>query len=446
MYRHIYKNRYNVYSMVIMSKNKKTDLSREWYKLDNAATLFGLVTSANNTCIFRLEAVLKHPVNITKLQSALDIIIERFPYYRVNLMPGVFWHYWNTNMLKPQIITDSIYPCEKMPITKNGIFPYRVRAFKNMVAVEFHHSITDGAGGLIFLKSLIAQYLRHKGIAVPKTEDIFEPDQVPEPTEYEDAYKRYYKKTIPSPTKQSRVFKFPYRIIYDKPYIRTRSELSIEDITTVSKRMKISITELLIAVLLESMQDILFTVKHPGGRIKLKPIRVLIPVNLRNIYKTNTMRNFTLYVNPEIDPRLGRYNFDDIVKVVYHYMRSEINDKFINKQIKRNVRAELHPLIRITPLFLKKFLLRIVYKYLKSNVNNAVFSNLGKIHVPAEMEKEVEAFQFFLPPAKDGTICLSMTGYRDKLFINFGRTHREPDIERLFFRKLVNLGVKVKIK
>lgn len=429
-----------------MATNEKTNLIREWYRLDNAATLFSLVTSERNPGIFRLEAVLKHPVNINKLQLALDNIIERFPYYRVNLLPGVFWHYWNTNLLKPLIISDSENPCEGMPITKNGIFPYRVRAHKNMVAVEFHHSITDGAGGLIFLKSLIAEYLRYKGIAVSKAKDIFEPDQIPELTEYEDAYKRYYKETAPSPTKQTKVFKFPYKIIHDKSYIRIRAELPIEDIAAASKKMKISITELVTAVLLESMQDILFSVPQPGSRRKLRPIRVMVPVNLRNMYKTSTMRNFSLYVSPQIDPRLGRYNFDDIVKVVYHYMRSEIDEKFINKQIKRNVRVELHPLLRVTPLFLKKVLLRIAYNLLYSNVNNAVLSNLGKIDVPAEMEKEVEEFQFFLTPNKDGTICLAMTGYKDKLYMNFGRAYREPDIEKLFFRKLVNLGIRIKIK
>jgi hypothetical protein len=424
----------------------KTDMVREWYRLDNAAALYSLVSSPNNTCIFRLEAVLKHPVAINKLQAALDTIIERFPYYRVNLLPGVFWHYWNTNLRKPQIISDSEYPCEEMPITKNGIFPYRVRALKNTVAVEFHHSITDGTGALIFLKSLVAEYLRYKGIDIPGSEGIFEPDQTPGLTEYEDAYKRYYKGIIPSPSKQSRVYQFPYRIMHDKLYIRTRAALSVKDIISVSRKKGVSITELLTAVLLESLQDILFTIPPAGGRKKLRPLRVLVPVNLRNMYETATMRNFTLYVNPEIDPRLGRYNFDDIVKAVYHYMRSEVNEKFINKQIKRNVRAELHPLLRVTPLFLKKIFLRIAYKFLNSNVNNAVLSNLGKINVPAAMEKEVEEFQFFLPPNKDGTICLAVTGYLDKLYLNFGRVHREPDIERLFFRKLVHLGIRVKIR
>ncbi|MBN2535632.1 MAG: hypothetical protein JXB88_22330 [Spirochaetales bacterium] len=429
-----------------MPDSGKTNLIREWYRLDNAATLYSLVTSARNPCIFRLEAVLKHPVNINRLQLALDNIIERFPYYRVNLLPGVFWHYWNTNLLKPRIIADSTYPCEVMPVTKRGIFPYRVRAHANVVAVEFHHSITDGTGGLVFLKSLVAEYLRYKGIKIPESETIYRPDQTPDLMEYEDAYKRYYKEATPSPTKQSKVFKFPYRIKPDKPYIRTRAELSLEDVITVSKKMKISITELLTAVLLESMQDILFSIPPPGRRRKVRPIRILVPVNLRNIYETSTMRNFTLYVNPEIDPRLGRYSFDDIIKSVYHYMKSEINDKFINKQITRNVRAELHPLLRVTPLFLKKILLRIVYTFFYSSVNNAVFSNLGKIDIPAAMEKEVEAFHFFLTPNKDGTMCLCMLGYMDKLYIDFGRVHEEPDIEKLFFRKLANWGVRIKIK
>ena len=65
----------------------------------------------------------------------------------------------------------------------------------------------------------------------------------------------------------------------------------------LSKKLNITITELLTSVLLESMQDILFSVLPPGGKIKIRPIRVLVPVNLRNIYKTSTMHNFTLYKN-----------------------------------------------------------------------------------------------------------------------------------------------------
>ncbi|HEQ71193.1 MAG TPA: alcohol acetyltransferase, partial [Spirochaetia bacterium] len=141
----------------------RQDLRREWYRLDNAATLFSLITSPSNTCLFRIEAELKRPVVLKNLQRALDNIIERFPYYRVHLVPGLFWHFWNTSGAKPLVIADTNDNCEVMPVTKPGIFPFRVRAFRNRVAMEFHHSLTDGTGGMIFVKALLAEYLALSG-------------------------------------------------------------------------------------------------------------------------------------------------------------------------------------------------------------------------------------------------------------------------------------------
>jgi len=49
------------------------------------------------------------------------------------------------------------------------------------------------------------------------------------------------------------------------------------------------------------------------------------------------MRNFSLFVTPEIDFRLGKYSFEEILKIVYHKMQVETDEKLINKIISRNV-------------------------------------------------------------------------------------------------------------
>ncbi|MBN1799061.1 MAG: hypothetical protein JW822_10810 [Spirochaetales bacterium] len=425
--------------------SQQPSANQEWYRLDNAATLYTLISSSKITCIFRIEAHLKRTININRLQLALDNIIERFPYYRVNLMPGLFWHFWNTNLARPRIIADSEYPCEQMPLTKNGIFPFRVRAYKSSVAMEFHHSITDGTGALIFLQALLAEYLKPKGVKDKKKNNIFKPGQTPELSEYEDAYKKYFKKSVPSPLKQEKVFSLPYKLCKSKPFCRTTGIIELDDINPVIKKLNVSITEFLSAVFLYSFQDILFNI--PGSKRKrhIRPIRIMVPVNMRKIYPSATMRNFSLYVNPEIDPRLGRYSFSDILKQVYHYMRVEVNEKYISKQIKRNVRAELHPLLRVTPLFLKKLILRIATTILFSRVNNGVLSNIGRIEMPSAIRHEIENFQFLLPPSSGVKICLAIAGYKEKLYLNFARIYREAEVEKQFFRKLVKMGIKVKI-
>jgi NRPS condensation-like uncharacterized protein len=423
----------------------KHTANQEWYRLDNAATLYTLISSHKSTCMFRIEACLKRAVNINKLQLALDNIIERFPYYRVNLMRGLFWHFWNTNLARPRIIADSECPCEQMPLTRKGIFPFRVRVYKNRVAMEFHHSITDGSGGLIFLQALLAEYFGLKGLKVKKTDVLFRTGQTPKLSEYEDAYKKYYKKSIPSPLKQSKVFSLPFKASKSHSFFRTTGVIELKNIKAVIKELKVSITEFLSAVFLYSFQDILLTISDSKRKTNIKPIRILVPVNLRKIYSSNTMRNFSLYVNPKIDPRLGQYNFSDILKEIYHYMRVEVNERYINRQIKRNVRAELHPLLRVTPLFLKKIILRTATSVFFSSVNNGVLSNLGRIEMPPPLDAEINNFQFLLPPSRGVKICLAISSYKEKMYLNFARIHRESEVEKHFFRKLVKMGIKVKI-
>jgi NRPS condensation-like uncharacterized protein len=427
-------------------KTNKQETIREWYRLDNAATLYSLISSSREPCIFRLEAGLKKPISVKKLQLALDNIIERFPYYRVNLQRGLFWHFWNTNLSKPQIIADSAYPCERMPITKKGIFPFRVRAYKNRIAAEFHHSITDGAGGLIFLKALAAEYLLLTGIKTSDLNGIFRPDQTPNPSEYEDAYKRFYKKSVPSPAMQSGVFPLPFKTDHRRPFYRTTGIIEFKDLKPIVKKLNVRVTEFLTAVLIDSFQDILFSIPASKRKKFLRPIRILVPVNLRYIYPSHTMRNFSLFVNPEIDPRLGRYAFDDILKQVFHYMRAEVDEKYINKQIKRNIRAELHPLLSVTPLFLKKIVLKTATKAYFTSVNNGVLTNLGPITLPAALEHEIEDFQLFLPPSSSVKINLAVCSFGERVYFNFGRIYREAEVEKFFFRKLVKLGIHVKIQ
>ncbi|MBN1525074.1 MAG: hypothetical protein JW904_11355 [Spirochaetales bacterium] len=427
-------------------QNKKITVNTdEWFRLDNAATLYSLISSPKNTCMFRLEAGLTTIINVTVLQKSLETIISRFPYYRVNLQPGFFWHFWNSNPEVPHVEADTPAPCEEMAITKNNTFPFRVRAHGNRIAVEFHHSISDGYGALVFLKTLLSQYFQLKGIKGPLWQNVLKPGELPDPAEYEDAYKKHCRHFVPSPPKDPQVFSLPFKTDFSIPDIRTTGTISLKQLLPKVKKLNISLTDFLAALLLETFQDIVYTIPFAKRKNKMKPLRILVPVNLRNIYSSKTMRNFTLYVNPQIDPRLGKYSFNDILKNVFHYMKSSVNPKNISMQIKRNVRAELHPLLRATPLLLKKILLRVVSLFMYAQTNNAVLSNLGRVEFPAAVSEHVTDVQFILPPGRGVKICLTLTSFQDTLYLNFLRGHREPEIEKRFFRKLASLGIRVTI-
>jgi hypothetical protein len=66
--------------------------------------------------------------------------------------------------------------------------------------------------------------------------------------------------------------------------------------------------------------------------------------------------------------------------------------------------------------------------------------------MPAALGHEIEDFQLFLPPSSSVKINLAVCSFGERVYFNFGRIYREAEVEKLFFRKLVKLGIHVKIQ
>ena len=107
-----------------------------------------------------------------------------------------------------------------------------------------------------------------------------------------------------------------------------------------------------------------------------------MPVNLRQFFPSKTLRNFINMVYPSIDPRMGEYTFEEIVKQVHHFMRYYINEKFMNADMTTNTATLQNPFIRIVPLFIKDFVVREFYRNVQDGQSSAGLTNLGIVPVP----------------------------------------------------------------
>ncbi|QGS69405.1 hypothetical protein CV093_17215 [Oceanobacillus sp. 143] len=123
---------------------------KSWYRLDNAGKLYSSIISSRATTLFRLSVTLTSPVEPGILQRALELALERFPFYRVQLKQGFFWYYFEGTDEMPRVEKEKYYPCMSLSIKKRGSFPYRVYYYNNRIALELSHSMTDGTGGLKF--------------------------------------------------------------------------------------------------------------------------------------------------------------------------------------------------------------------------------------------------------------------------------------------------------
>lgn len=418
----------------------------DWYVLDNAALIMPSVADEVSTYLFRHSATINEAVHIPSLQTALKNTAKRFPYFCLNLKKGFFWYFMVPQKTPPKVLADAISPCLKFNLHKEKIL-FRVRASNNVIACEFSHVLTDGTGGIRFLKNLLVEYFRIRGIEsdISADPDLYGLEDKPSPDEYEDAYNRYFPGKYPHPHPERNAFRFDSRPLPPNTYRVIRGTVPLDRIRAKAKEFGVSITELLAATYIEALQE-LWISSNEKKKPKRSRIAIEIPVNMRQFFKTKTNRNFSLFVHVEQDMRLGKRTFEDILRKVHHYLRYEVDGPSMSRHIARNVMGGRMYLIRLIPLALKTPLMRFLYGYYGANKISGVLSNLGQIELPPTISAKVRRIDFILGPSMSSKVHASCLSWGGELFINFGSLIVSSETERLFFSRLRRLGLPVHVE
>ena len=414
-----------------------------WYPLDNAAKIYPAITTNEVTSVFRISANLKQPINITCLFKAVRTIESRFPYYKVTLKKGFFWYYLESTDFLTPVEVDNKLPCRRFREEGNL---FRVLAIKNRLSVEFSHMLADGSGAFEYFKTLLASYFELTGIEIPSDYTYLKPDEKPMAEEFEDAHNRYFKEHIPALVKRPRAFHLPYVLKRKPRFDVLYAIISTDEIKARAKEKGFNITVYLTAVYLAALQDIFESLSPVSKHRKYKKLSIEVPINLRKIYSSATMRNFSLYVMPEIDLRLGHYTFDELLKTVYHQMQLETDEKLVNKILALHVGSERKLLVRSIPLFIKSFVLRISSYLFGSSQYSGVLTNMGVVNFPQQINEQVDSLMI-TPPPPDKLIKVScgVISLNDKLVLGFCNITKTKELEKRMLQFLVKQGIHVKL-
>lgn len=423
----------------------KSFQEKGWLKLDNAAKLFPAIMSDSLTTVFRITASLKEPVKYTAIRKAVEITAKRFPYFSVSLGSGLFWHFLEFNDQLPRIQAEEDIPCTAFAAGRKNEALYRVIIKKNRISVEFIHILTDGGGALEYLKSLLYTYLTLSGTRINSPGEILLPESPVSPDEMEDGYKKFFRR-LPPPSKMVKAWHLPFRL-NKKPALRIiRADIPAGDIRMIARKLNVSVTEYIVSVYLLSLHEIFISSQRNTGRKIRKVLRVEVPVNMRNKFPTRTMRNFSLYVLPEIDLRLGNYTFEEILRSVHHQLQISADVKQISRFLSSNVSYEKLLIIRILPLFIKKMAIAAIYRSLASKRWTGIVTNLGMVNLPAEMGDAVDSFEIIPPPPNSKVkVSCGLVSFNDKLRVCFCNITQSNDLERRIFKHLTDAGIHVKI-
>lgn len=389
--------------------------------------------------VYRIFVNLNEEIDKNILQQALSIVLPKFDGFNVRLRQGVFWYYFEENgKPAPKVKEENAYPCRYIVQNQNRSYLFRVSYYKNRINLEVFHVLTDGMGGINFLKELTYQYLR---IAHPKLGaqigDSLSPDTS---LNREDSFLKNYKKSHAKGYKTQKAWLFKGEKLRPGEFGVIHGTVSVTKLKEVVHRYQVSINEYLVAVFIWSTY-----IEGCQGMPQSKPIRVAVPVNLRPFFHSVTTKNFFVMVSAEFLPKKESYTFEEVVAITRDSLRAQITKEHLEELFSYNVSNEKNIIARAVPLFLKNIAMRYVYTG-AALANTTTVTNIGNISVQEEYRPYIKRFGAFLAMSKGQSLKGTICSYGDQLMFTFSSVLADVSVQRTFFRQLAKDGLEVEIE
>ena len=420
-------------------KEKKAYREIRWDRLDNTAHLFPVIAGENMSNVYRISVTLTELVQPDVLQQALNIVLPKMDGFNLRLRMGVFWYYFEENgKPAPKVREESNFPCRYIQQNQNHSYMFRVTYYKYRINLEVFHVLTDGMGGINFLKELTYQYLR---LAHPELKEKVG-DSLNSGTSLnrEDSFLKNYKKSSAKGYQTKKAYLLKGEHLGPGEFGVMHGYMQIPQLKEVCHRYGCSINEYLVSVYIWSVYT-----ECMKGMPSTSPIRVAVPVNLRPYFNSITTKNFFVMVSAEFHPTKEVYRFAEVLEIVRDNLRSQINREHLEKLFSYNVSNEKLLAARAVPLFLKNIAMKLVYTK-SALANTTTITNIGNIGVDEEYRPYVEMFHAFLAMSKGqhlkGTIC----SYGSMLVFSFSFDLKDVSVQRGFFRKIAADGIEVELE
>ncbi len=407
------------------------------FAIDNASILFLALMRPTHTNVFRFSMTLKEDIAPEMLQTAVDRVYKRFPTIIAGFRPG-FFHYTQFPAKQPPQVQQDTGCLITMPLVEIHKCAYRVLYSGKTISIEVFHALTDGYGAIASFTTLVAEYLRIRhGIHIPVEKTLRDIAADPEEAELSDDF---------IANQEGKPLLVPSRYAYQLPsdpdrnwQVSTTAHVyPTQDILDAAHRYGVSATTLISTVMASSIMEIQQTHQTLD---KSKPVRIMVPVDLRRIFSSHTLRNFVLYTLPTMEPQDRDMPIGSLMQKFHHQIRSQMDKKRLASIMAYNVRTQLNLFFRFIPRVLKFAIMRIGYQFFGGTNSSITVTNLGNLKLPGEMEKYVEHVEVIMTPRASSPYGCSIISYRDLLSINISTFCKESELDDVFAKNMEKVMV-----
>ncbi len=402
------------------------------YALDNSSLFYPIMATKKAQSIFRIEAELDETVSSELLSLAVNEAMDRFPTFKVRLKKGYNWHYLEENEKEVLVFPSDGKLLRPINPVETNDYLFRTSYRDNRIILEVFHGLCDGTGATIFLKGIVQKYREAQGRSFEGIDGAIDFDATPSESESEDAYARHY-----SPIKfggidvKGLTGSAPHLLtgtIDENGYSAIRGECNYSDASKIAKENGATFTAFTAGVLAYSIE------KTDDCK---RPIVMMVPVNLRSVFPSESVRNFVTFVRLVFRPRALK-TLDDFVASAKEQLAVNATKEKLSAMISTTVRAEKTLLLRLTPLWFKTGVAKFIRLFLKSR-QTIILSNLGRTDMPDGFG--VKRVLFNVNVSKNAKVNLGVTSTGGRTLFSFTKSIVENDLPRNFFDVLRGIGV-----
>ena len=252
----------------------------------------------------------------------------------------------------------------------------------------------------------------------------------------DDSFSRYYDPDFPRKKKKK------IRAVqikkggkgYEELQINEAS-MSVKELLGIAREKKVSMSVLLTAAFICAIHEEMSRMQEK------KPVILMVPVNLRKIFPSDSMLNFFGYIEPGYQFGEGKDSFEDVLEAVKLYFQENLSKEHMAGRMNELIAIEKHKILKWAPLELKNRCIRAGAKMAEQEVT-AVLSNMSVVKMPEDYAQYIEKFGVYTSTIRtEFCIC----SFLDTLSLVFTSRYDSTNIQRNFYRILKELGASVKV-
>ena len=406
-----------------------------WFPLDDAAKIYPLSMEHGRMSVFRLSVYLRQEIVPELLQMALNFTIKRFPSFATTLKKGFFWHYLGTTKRRFSAEAERGVPCQPLRVARSGSQSFRVLYYQNRISVEFFHVLTDGTGGMTFLKALTAEYLRLTGVEAEPDSGLWNVDDTPDAEEFENAFAKVPQSAGASGFGGKAAVQMSGRLSEVKPCRVLHFKLDAAQLKQTAEGYGATVTVYLLALLFLAGKSATDELRGEAS--------VQVPVNMRKFYPSKTVRNFSMYCGIRV-PLEETAELPELIARISEQLNEKASKEAMSQML--TATEKLVNTLKYVPLAVKQPAAKLVYGFLGDRIFTNTLSNLGVVRLPRAVAEQVESMDFVLGTAITNRASCAVVTVGETTTLSVTKMTVDPSFEEALYGLLLADGMAVDVE